>query len=164
MAATAALMRWLMKHVRLVCWGLLAALLLIQLVRPTMNAGPAEGPQSIVATRPVPDDIKAILRRACYDCHSNATHYPWYAQVQPVGWWLNRHVREGKRELNFSEFSTYVTKRAARKLEHVADEVHDRKMPLKSYLLMHPEARLSDADVKRLNDWADDLSGQIAAP
>ena len=106
-------------------------------------------------------EVQAILRRACYDCHSNHTNYPWYAAVQPVGWWLNDHVAEGKGELNFSEFATYSTKRAVRKLRSTADEVRERHMPLKSYLLMHGEAKLTDADVTLLATWAEDLADEI---
>jgi hypothetical protein len=83
--------------------------------------------------------------------------------VQPVGWWLGWHVRQGKRELNFSEFTAYSAKRAVRKLRHVAEEVSGHEMPLKSYLLMHSEARLSAADRKLLADWADGLADELGS-
>jgi hypothetical protein len=141
--------------------GLLVGLIALQFVPVLRNAGPAEGPSSLVATQPVPAGVQAILRRACYDCHSNFTKYPWYAAVQPVGWWLNDHVTEGKAELNFSEFATYSTKRAVRKLRSTADEVRERHMPLKSYLLAHSEAKLADADVVTIANWAEDLADEI---
>lgn len=149
------------KALRIAALGLLVLLVAIQFYRSPRNAGVAEGPQSIVVQHQVPADVREILRRACYDCHSNQTTYPWYAAVQPVAWWLNDHVSEGKAELNFSEFAAYDRKRAVRRLQSVADEVIDRHMPLKSYLLMHREAKLSDADVGLLSQWAEDLAEEL---
>jgi hypothetical protein len=149
------------KALRFTGLGLLVVLIAIQFYRSPRNAGVAEGPQSIVAQHQVPADIQKILRRACYDCHSNSTKYPWYAAVQPVAWWLNDHVTEGKLELNFSEFAAYDSKRAVRRLQAVADEVLERHMPLKSYLLMHREAKLTDAEVARVAEWAEDLADEI---
>jgi hypothetical protein len=141
--------------------GLLAVLVVGQLYHPQPNAGLTGGPQSIGAQHPVPPAVQAVLERACYDCHSNRTRYPWYASVQPVASWINWHVTEGKHELNFSEIGGYTPKRAARKLQKVADEVHDRRMPLPSYLLMHDEAKLSDAEVALVVKWAEDLSAEV---
>lgn len=149
------------KILRISGAGLLLVLGCLQFIRSPRNTGVTEGPQSIVAREKVPAGVRQILARACYDCHSNNTKYPWYAAVQPVAWWLNDHVREGKSELNFSEFAAYDTKRAVRKLQSVADEVHERHMPLKSYLLAHPEARLTDADVALVATWAEDLADEI---
>ena len=132
-----------------------------QFIRPAPNNGVAEGPQSLVAQRQVPADVQKMLQRACYDCHSDHTHYPWYASVQPVAWWLNQHVTEGKAELNFSAFGRYSPKRAASKLRDMADEVRERQMPLKSYLLVHGEAKLTDADIARLTSWAENLADEI---
>lgn len=149
------------KILRISGLGLLLALGAVQFVRSPRNAGLAEGPSSIVAIHQVPADVRRILSRSCYDCHSNSTKYPWYAAVQPAGWWLNWHVNEGKRELNFSEFAVYSGKRAVRKLNHVADEVRERHMPLKSYLLLHREAKLTDADIALVSNWAEDLANGI---
>jgi hypothetical protein len=149
------------KALRFTALGLLLLLIGAQFYRSPRNVGVAEGPQSIVAQHQVPAAVQKILRRSCYDCHSNNTAYPWYGSVQPVAWWLNQHVSEGKAELNFSAFADYDTKRAVRKLQAVADEVLDRHMPLKSYLWMHREAKLTDADVALLTQWAEDLAGEI---
>lgn len=134
--------------------GLSALLVVAQAIRPMSNHGTVAGPNHLAQLAPVPAEVDAILRRACYDCHSNATTYPWYANVQPVGWWLEKHVRDGKRHLNFSEFTAYPLKRATRKLEETAEEVRKHDMPLASYTWMHPEAKLTDAEVKTLADWA----------
>lgn len=75
--------------------------------------------------------------------HSNSTRYPWYAEVQPVGWWLNNHIEQGKRELNFSEFAGYCLRRQYRKLEDMVDQLNEGEMPLPSYLIIHTDAKLS---------------------
>jgi hypothetical protein len=149
------------KALRLTALAVAAGLLGMQLVRSPRNEGVPEGPMSIVAQQAVPAPVKAILQRACYDCHSNRTVYPWYGSVQPVAWWLNKHLAEGRAELNLSEFGAYEPKRAVRKLQAIADEVHDHTMPLKSYLLMHREARLTDAERALIVDWAEDLADRL---
>ena len=149
------------KALRFTGLGLLLALGVVQFVSTPRNTGPTEGPASLVAREKVPGDVQAMLQRACYDCHSANTKYPWYAAVQPVAWWMNQHVLDGKTEVNFSDFARYDTKRTVRKLQAVADEVRDRKMPLKSYLLVHGEAKLTDAEAARLAKWADDLADDL---
>ncbi|HVZ66499.1 MAG TPA: heme-binding domain-containing protein [Lacunisphaera sp.] len=137
-------------------------LLLAQLWRPARNDSPPGGPNDIAAKYAVPPPVQGLLQRACYDCHSNRTRYPWYAEVQPVRWWLDHHITEGKRHLNFSEFGAYTDKRAAKKLDEVIDEVEGHTMPLPSYTWIHRDARLSAADAKLLTDWADGLRAEIA--
>lgn len=110
----------------------------------------------------MPAGVRDLLQRACYDCHSNQTYYPWYAEIQPVGWWLAKHVKDGKEHLNFSEFGTYTVKRRVNKLEQISDEVSQQAMPLASYTWGHPKARLTPAEVKQLTDWAENLRDEIA--
>jgi len=133
-----------------------------QFIRPAKNLGAGGGPNELRTKHAVPAEVQQLLERACYDCHSNLTRYPWYAEVQPVGWWLANHVNDGKRHLNFSEFGTYNLKRSASKLEEISDEVSQHSMPLRSYTWGHPEARLTPAEVKLLADWADALHDEIA--
>jgi hypothetical protein len=143
----------------------LLLLALLQLWRPARNLGAATGPNEIgVRPPPVPARVQDLLRRACYDCHSNHTNYPWYAEVQPVRWWLDSHINDGKRHLNFSEFGSYPVTRAAKKAATIADEVEQHSMPLKSYTWVHAEARLSAAEIRLLADWADKLHDQLAPP
>ena len=142
--------------------GVVVLLAAAQFVRPDKNLSATAGPNDIAVKHPVPAKVRALLQRACYDCHSNTTHYPWYAEVQPVGWWLTRHVNEGRRHLDFSAFATYTPKRAKTKIDEVADEVDQRHMPLKSYTWMHPEARLTPAERTLLIDWARSLQDEIS--
>lgn len=143
---------------------LVALLVAAQFIRPDRNLSSAPGPNDLNVKYYVPANVSSVLKRACYDCHSNSTRYPWYAEVQPVRWWLDQHIADGKRHLNFSEFATYSTKRAVKKTEEIADAVEHREMPLKSYTWVHAEARLTPEEIKLLVAWANDLHDQIAAP
>lgn len=137
----------------------------IQFVRPALTTTDgAPGANDITALHPTPVGVKSILARACYDCHSDHTRYPWYAHVQPAGWWLARHVKDGRRHLNFSQFGSYSPDRAAHKIESLIDEVEERGMPLRSYTWLHPEARLSEAESKMLVAWAKSLQSTLPPP
>lgn len=150
--------------VKKILFGLVVVLAAAQFVRPQKNLSAGTDPNDINVRHPVPAAVQAVLRRACYDCHSNHTRYPWYAEVQPVGWWLNQHVSNARRHLNFSEFGSYPAKRAAKKMERVAAEVEDHTMPLKSYTWLHAGARLTPAEIKLLVDWAESVQKEITGP
>src|SRR5215217_6021253 len=138
--------------------GLIVLLVLLQFFQPTHNDGIAEATTDIAHVVQVPDSIMHLLKTSCYDCHSNHTNYPWYSKITPVNWWLNNHINEGKRELNFSIFSNYSYRRKSKKLEEIAKTVEKHQMPLDSYLWIHKEAELNDAQRKMIIDWA--KSGQ----
>ncbi len=129
-------------------------LLAIQFIQPEKNQSIAAEKDGIFEHHPASDEVKAIVKKACMDCHSNNTNYPWYASVQPLAWWIDHHIEEGKGELNFSEFATYKPKKARHKLEEVAEQVEIHEMPLNSYTFIHAEARLTAAERKLLSDWA----------
>jgi len=139
----------------------LAVLLIIQFIRPQKNVHAGISRNDITTSYPVPDNIKNILQRSCYDCHSNNTDYPWYNNIQPVAWILDHHIQEGKRELNFSEFATYTPKKAAHKLDEVITETGEGAMPIASYLRMHKQASLSEEQRDLLTKWASDLADTI---
>ena len=141
------------KYIRLTLLTLLILLALLQFVRPARNLS-NDASRDISQALPVSADIQATLKTACYDCHSNHTDYPWYAQVQPVGLWLNDHIKEGKGELNFSEFAGYNLRRQYHKLEEIGEQVHEGEMPLSSYTLIHRDAALSPEQQTSLVAWA----------
>lgn len=141
--------------------GLLIVLVVIQFVRPETNTSGTVGANDIRVSNPVPANVLSVLKRACFDCHSNNTNYPWYANIQPVGWWLQNHINEGKEELNFSEFGTYSAKKAAHKLEETAEMVEEKEMPLESYTWIHKNAKLTQDEIKLVADWALALKAQI---
>ena len=102
----------------------------------------------------VPSSVHQSLKDACYDCHSNSTNYTWYFNIQPVGMMMNRHITEGKKELNFSKFEI-----DPHKMEEIAEVIEENEMPLKSYRMLHKEARLDDTQKKELIEWAASESG-----
>ena len=151
---------------RKILLGVVVVFAAIQFIRPEPNVSstPAfSGPDDITVRYPTPPAVKQILAAACYDCHSNQTRYPWYAQVQPVGWYLAHHVNEARRELNFSKFGSYTAQRQLKKFEAMSDEVHEGSMPLKSYTLIHSDARLTPDQAKALSAWADGLAEQLGS-
>ncbi|RXP54804.1 hypothetical protein EC396_08810 [Lutibacter sp. HS1-25] len=91
----------------------------------------------------VSNNVQSIIKNSCYDCHSNNTNYPWYNKIQPVSWFLEKHVTEGKKELNFSEFGNYSTRKQKSKLKSMINQIRDDEMPLSSYKLIHQNAKLS---------------------
>jgi hypothetical protein len=134
--------------------GIVLFLVAIQFIRPTRNSGEPIGAQEISKVYQVPTEVHSVLQSACYDCHSNKTNYPWYAQIQPIGWWLQSHVNDGKRHLNFSEYGTYAEKKAKHKFEEIEDAATNGWMPMESYLWMHPEAKLTAEQSKAIAQWA----------
>lgn len=133
---------------------LLAALVVIQFIRPEKNEGAVYTEAHLATAVDVPEHVKNILGKACNDCHSNNTRYPWYYNTQPLAWWLAHHVEEGKEELNFSEFGGYKIKRKLHKLEEIAEMVKEGEMPMESYVMMHGEAKLSEEEKQMLINWA----------
>lgn len=133
--------------------ALLVVLLVLQAFRPEKNnSGNKEN--DISSLYPVPTNVEQILTKACNDCHSNNTVYPWYAEIQPVAWWLDDHVKDGKKHLNFNEFASYKLAKQYHKLEEVFDEVKGGEMPLESYTVVHGDAKLTAAERSVLMDWS----------
>ena len=143
--------------------ALLIIFIAIQFIRPAKNQSEGISANDISTKYPVPDSIQAILKVACYDCHSNNTRYPWYNQIQPVTWWLNSHVMDGKRGLNFSEFTSYRIKKQFRRLNDINELVKKNEMPLSSYTLIHTDAKLSDRQKLALANWTSALKDTIKA-
>lgn len=112
--------------------SLLIVLSAIQFIRPAKNKNTAEQKADITMQFNVPADVQNVLKTSCYDCHSNNTNYPWYANIQPMAWLLANHINEGKAELNFNEFAGYSKRRQLSKLKAVANSVKDGSMPLSS--------------------------------
>ncbi|NCU03497.1 MAG: heme-binding domain-containing protein [Chitinophagaceae bacterium] len=142
--------------IKKIFYVLIAALVIIQFIRPKQNIAAGPFPADVSTKFAINDNVASILKTACYDCHSNNTTYPWYANVQPVNWWLTDHVNEGKKELNFSEFAGYTAKRQRKKFNEIMDEVKEGKMPLKSYTWMHGNAKLTEAQKNALYKWCEE--------
>lgn len=134
----------------------LAILVVIQFFRPEKNLGTATE-FDITTKYAVPENVAHILDVACNDCHSNTTRYPWYYNIQPITWWMNDHVQDGKRHLNFSEFTKRKIAGQNKKFDETIELVRDKEMPLPSYtwLGLHGEAKLSDEQRDILIHWAE---------
>jgi hypothetical protein len=135
--------------------------ILLQFIRPRKNSGLAATATDITHFVQVPDSVLNILKTSCYDCHSNHTNYPWYSEISPVSLWLANHIKNGKKELNFSDFSQYNRRRMKSKLSSIREQLEEREMPLKSYLLIHRNAALSNGKIKLVIDWTDSAKLEI---
>lgn len=151
-----------MKTLKNVGLAVLILLILAQSIRPTKNTSNNKE-KDISTMYTVPENVQQILTKACYDCHSNHTVYPWYASVQPLAWWINDHVKDGKKHLNFNEFANYSIARQYNKLEECIDEIREGEMPLKPYTVIHKNAKLTDADKEILFNWCSAVRDTIKA-
>lgn len=134
---------------------LLFAFLVIQFIHPEKNKTTGTQANYIGTAYAVPGDVKAILAKACNDCHTNNTNYPWYTNIQPVDWWMNDHVKDGKKELNFDEYANKSPRYQYHKMEEVTEMIKEGEMPLDSYTWMHKDAKLTEAEKNKLINWAD---------
>jgi hypothetical protein len=148
--------------VKKVFLGLFVLAVGLQFFRPEKNIGDVPASTDLFVLHPAPAEVRQLLAVGCYDCHSDTTRYPWYAEMQPLGWWLAQHVRDGKRELNLSAFGELTKKRQATKLEEMVDVIARRAMPLKSYTITHRDAVFTDAQIKQINDWLEALRDKVA--
>ena len=133
--------------------GVVVVLIGIQFIKPARNISQGTQANSIATVFTTPSEVQDILKVSCNDCHSNNTIYPWYANVQPVAWWLQHHVNEGKEEINFDEFATYSPRRQHHKLEEMAEMINEGEMPLNSYTWIHKDAVLSAEKKQMLLNW-----------
>lgn len=139
--------------------ALLALFIIIQFFRPERNVSEAAITDNDISNAvAISGDVHEVIRKKCYDCHSNNTNYPWYVNIQPVGWWMAGHVNEGKEELNFSEFKTYDKEKADHKLEEIYEEIAEGHMPITSYTFTHREARVTPEELEKISGWLRSLN------
>ncbi len=139
--------RFTKKAFRRMLVGLFLTAAIIQLV-PVERSNPP-----VLSDIPASVEVRAVLRRACYDCHSNLTVWPWYSSIAPFSWLVAGDVREGREELNFSTWSDYTQARQVKKLKEILEEVEEGEMPPSLYLLTHPNAALSKDEKELLRAW-----------
>jgi hypothetical protein len=147
----------MIRKILLVLAGLF---IVIQFVRPAKNLSADTG-KNIHTLYAVPPDVDKILETSCADCHSNKTAYPWYAEVQPVGWWLNNHIKEGKRHFNLDDFTGRRIAYQYKKMDDCIEQLHNDDMPLESYTMIHHNARLSPAEKEVLINWCESVKTEI---
>jgi len=151
------------KFFKTLGWLLLITLVVIQFFRPAKNIHPGDQPNAISKKFSVSADVKTILDKACMDCHSNNTRYPWYYNIQPVAWWLADHVTDGKKELNFDEYITRRPRFQYHRMAQTIDLVKEEEMPLDSYTWTHKDAILTDEEKTKLYDWAKSVMNTLEA-
>lgn len=142
---------------------LLAALLVIQFIHPKRNRSEGEQPYRVASAYDVPAPVQEILDKACNDCHSNNTRYPWYTKLQPFDWWITDHINKGKKDLNLDEFTNRNLRYQYHKLEEIAELVKESGMPLDSYTWIHKDAKLTETEKTTLISWADGLRAGLEA-
>lgn len=149
------------KILKTIGWALLIALLVIQFFHPAKNKAMEQQINSIATLHQIPDDVNIILNKACNDCHSNNTIYPWYSKIQPVDWWLNDHIIEGKRHLNLDDMANRPAWLRYHKMEEIIEQVKEGEMPLNSYTWIHRDAILNQNEKAKLTDWAQSVMDEM---
>ena len=150
-----------MKIVKIIAVVLLVAFVGIQFVPTERNQSDVVPKTDFMLVNSVPDHIKSKLQTSCYDCHSNNTQYPWYNKVQPIAWFLEDHIKEGKAELNFNEWDSLSNRRKKSKLRSIIKQIESGKMPLDSYTLIHKDASFSETEKQELIKWVEQLKDSI---
>ena len=133
----------------------------IQFIPANLNQSNIIPKEDIIQYYNPPEEISTMLKNSCYDCHSNNTVYPWYNKLQPVSFLLEGHIEKAKEELNFSNFNTYSKRKQKSKLKSIISQIEDGEMPLKGYVWMHENAKLSDKDKTVLTTWVEKLKDSL---
>jgi hypothetical protein len=150
-----------MKAVKIIILVLAIIFVVIQFIPSGIPENIPEDENSLARSSMVPEPVLEQLRTSCFDCHSNQTYLPWYSKIAPFSWMLADHIIEGRSNLNFSEWESYSRREKLGILESIADVVESGEMPLKSYLLIHRDAKLDEEKISALNQWVEETSDQI---
>lgn len=143
-----------MKNLKKIGWLVLIIFVIAQFFNPQKNEGDITATNAFIAETNPPENVVTILKTSCFDCHSNFTRYPWYNRITPVNFWLEDHIKGGKKHLNFSEFSKYTLKKKEHKMEELHEEVAKKNMPFYSYKWTHFDAHLSQDQIDAVVSWA----------
>lgn len=142
---------------------LLVVLIIIQFIHPKRNKANDVQTNYIGKMHTLPEDVHSILAKACLDCHSNNTRYPWYCNFQPFDWWIAGHVKNGKRGLNFDDFNNRSLRFQYNKMKDVVEQVKENEMPINSYLWIHKDAKLTADEKSKLINWATAIMDSMKA-
>jgi len=153
-----------MKAVKIILLALAVIFIAIQFIPGGLPENKPEDERSIVHSDLVTENELTQLRTSCFDCHSNQTSFPWYSKLAPTSWWLAGHINDGKSHLNFSEWDDYSRREKIGLLEDIKEEVDAGEMPLKSYLIVHRDARLNADEVSALVKWTEDATSLLLTP
>jgi Haem-binding domain len=145
----------IMKRWHYILGGMALVLIVIQFIPTDLPAASNDTTGDIIKSGLVSQDVSILLKTSCYSCHSDETEYPWYSYVAPSSWLVARDVRVARKELNFSRWLDYDTSKMLAKLDDMTSEVGEGHMPMPIYTLMHPSAKLSDAQRELIVAWAE---------
>jgi hypothetical protein len=143
-----------MKILKKILLLLLVVFVIAQFFGPEKNEGELASLDTFLTETNPPEDVKLILKQACFDCHSDHTRYPWYSSITPVNYWMAGHGDHGKEEVNFSNWSSFSVKKKDHKMDEVIELVEEKEMPLASYTWTHGDAKLSDEQIQSVVAWA----------
>ena len=150
-----------MRFLKIIALVLLVVFVGIQFIPTERNQSDVVQKSDFLLVNNSPENIGSLLQVSCYDCHSNNTRYPWYNKVQPIAYFLERHIKEGKAELNFSEWAAYSNRRKNSKLRSIISQIQDDEMPLYSYTLIHRDAVYSDSEKEMVIEYMRDLKDKL---
>jgi hypothetical protein len=151
----------MIKFLKILIIILVIALFALQVIPNKMPENAVAGKDDLIRSGLLPENISSMISTSCYDCHSNQTTYPWYSKVAPASWLLAKDIREGREDLNFSEWGSYSKRHQIGKLRKIKEEVKSGAMPLKKYLLIHRRSRLSPEQKEALAKWTEDMTKKI---
>jgi hypothetical protein len=152
------------KWLKLSLITLVALVVAAQAVRPARTNPPVDPQKEITAHMQVDPAVMATLSRACNDCHSNRTEWPWYSNVAPVSWLVAHDVNDGREELNFSEWGASKEKEPGKLLGKICSEMTEGKMPMATYTLIHPQAKLTREEVQNVCRWTNSIASNVSSP
>lgn len=150
-------MRWF----KIILRAFFVCFLIIQFIQPDRSKKVSERELAFTSMYRVPQQVQHTMLMACNNCHSNETTYPWYTYIQPIGWYLNKHIKNGRAQLNLSEFGKYSSRERISKIKEMISVVKNDEMPMTSYTMMHKEATLQPADKGLLMSWLGHLEDSL---
>ncbi len=149
------------KKTKIFLYALAGLFLLIQIYPMEQPEVTDVNPDDLLKNVDISENVASMLKSACYDCHSNESTYPWYANIAPVKWWIYDHINQGREDLNFSVWNTLSKADQAEALDDIATAVMEGEMPLKPYPITHPKAKLSEEDKQAISDWTEILAEKL---
>lgn len=144
-----------------ILFGVIILFALIQLIPNELPEVTLENKNDLLSNNEFPAEIENQIRASCYDCHSNETIYPWYSYVAPVSFLVKRDTKEGRKELNFSDWESLERNKKAKHLTDIIEEIEEGEMPFPPYLITHSEAKLNDKVKEDLIEWADSYAESL---
>lgn len=152
-----------MKIIKKILLLLLVAFVIAQFFQPEKNEGELRSINAFFDDTNPPEDVKAILKESCMDCHSSFTRYPWYSSITPINYWMAEHVKNGSKHFNMSDWADASLKKKDHKFDELIEMIEAKDMPLPSYTWTHSEAKLTDAQIESILTWAKQVRSTYAA-